>query len=112
VRIYLLRHQGGDMQVIKFDDFKNQGEALFGRDPKDWLFECPNCKAAQSFHDFTDLGITTENTCYLLGVECIGRYDKSKGCTWMLGDAIKIHEVEIINPNGRHQPHFKLVSLS
>ncbi len=97
------------MKIIKYEEFKKQGEALFGPDPREWLFECPSCKTAQTFHDFAKLGITAENVPYLLGHECIGRYDKSKGCLWVVGDVFVLHKIEIDRGREKHEPHFKLV---
>lgn len=55
-----------------------EGKHRFGEDFEDWKFVCPKCGNVASGMEFKALGADI-NVIY---TECIGRYDKNKGCDW------------------------------
>lgn len=60
------------------EQWKDKGEALFGKEPENWKFKCPKCGNVASGQEFKDVG-QGPNSMYC---ECIGRYVKGKGCDW------------------------------
>ena len=60
------------------EEWRTEGERLFGRFIEDWKFKCPRCGNIASGQEFKDAGADT-NSIYC---ECIGRYVKGKGCDW------------------------------
>lgn len=73
------------------EEWKAEGEKLFGKDIKKWKYKCPMCGHIASVQDFLDSGAKdldeAANAAY---VECIGRYTgkgspkkgDSSGCNW------------------------------
>lgn len=45
---------------------------------EDWKFKCPRCGRVNIGKEFRDAGASPEAPYK----ECIGRYDKTKGCDW------------------------------
>lgn len=60
------------------DSWRAEGKRLFGEDFTNWRFKCPHCGRITKGQEFKDLGAPL-NAMYQ---ECIGRYDKSRGCNW------------------------------
>jgi hypothetical protein len=59
-------------------EWLSEGERLFGKNFEDYKFVCPRCKRINTGREFKDAG-AEPNAMYC---ECIGRYDKTKGCDW------------------------------
>lgn len=55
-----------------------EGERLFGPDYTKWRFKCPHCGRVTTGQEFKDAGADTDD----IYNNCIGRFDKSKGCDW------------------------------
>jgi len=72
----------------------------------DILFVCPICKTEQSANQLIEAGVKRDEVPNYIGFSCIGRFDKSKGCNWTLGGLFGIHELEIIDSDGKHHPRF------
>lgn len=59
-------------------DWRSEGVRRFGEHFVNWKFKCPRCGRVNTGQEFKDAG-AEPNSMYC---ECIGRYDKTKGCDW------------------------------
>lgn len=95
------------MQTFQLEDFqklmKEQGVPF-----EDVKFQCPSCKTLQSINDLIKAGAGKDinEVRGYVGFSCIGRFDSKQGCDWTLGGLLKIHECEVVTPDGKHYPHF------
>lgn len=97
------------MEVLSYEEWEKQGNALFGKNKKDWKFVCPQCKTVQSFNDLIEAGVSNEDAQGVIAFSCIGRYNnKEKGCNWTLGGLFRIHELEI-EIEGHKRPTFEFL---
>ena len=64
--------------VITLQEFKAQGEQLYGTDFMNWRFRCPSCKTVLDPNDYRGRAKSPEDAYS----DCIGRYVKDKGCDW------------------------------
>lgn len=93
------------MVTMTLEEWKEKGKKLFGTDDfKQWLFVCPHCGNIQSCKDFEGLVDTPEDYAYF---SCIGRFKKGVGCVWTLGGLFQIHEIEVIDKEGKKHPCFE-----
>lgn len=79
-----------EKKTYTVDEWKAEGEKLFGKDWENWKFKCPSCGNVASGKEFKDAG-QDPNAMYC---ECIGRHVKGKGCDWAaygLFDICNIH---------------------
>jgi len=81
---------------------------LFGPDPKEWRFRCPACRGVQSIAQ-----VLRDNRSFVMDdvkgwiyYSCSGRYTKS-GCDWTLGGLMRIHRLEVVEPDGSVVPVFE-----
>lgn len=87
------------MKKMTIDEWRAEGERLFGSNPYDLKFVCPKCGQVSSGNDFKELGV--EDAVNAMYVDCIGRHTKEKGCNWAayglfgtLGKGIQVGEKE------------------
>jgi len=73
------------------DQWLEEGKNRFGEDFINWKFICPRCGNIASGEDFKKLG-ATPNDIYC---NCIGRYDKNKGCDWAAYGLLDICTVHV-----------------
>lgn len=84
---------------------------------EDVEFICPKCKTIQSAQDLIDAGAgagagaSIDDVEKYLAFSCVGRWTDKKGCDWTLGGLFQIHEMEVITPDGKHHPRFKLAHM-
>lgn len=92
--------------------------------PKPHLaFKCPICATVQSAFDLiaAGAGADFDAVSKYIGFSCIGRFtsagpfDKNrrppaKGCDWTLGGLLSMHELEVINEEGKACPQFELAT--
>lgn len=91
--------------------------------PRDHLaMKCPICKTIQSASDLIAAGAGQDfaGVEKYLGFSCVGRFTKAgghkkwsppgRGCDWTLGGLFQIHELEVITPDGVHNPRFELAT--
>lgn len=102
------------MSIPEFHDaLKAQGVPS----PEDLAFVCPGCRTVQSARDFIAAGAggAFEEVEKYLGFSCVGRFtgaDTPRGvpdgkpCNWTLGGLFKIHELEVIDGDGKRHPRF------
>ena len=79
-----------EKKTYTVDEWKAEGEKLFGKDWENWKFKCPKCGNVASGKEFKDAG-QDPNSTYC---ECIGRHVKGKGCDWAaygLFDICNVH---------------------
>ena len=71
-------------------------------------FRCPRCGTLQCAQDLIDAGAGSnlDDVEKYLAYSCVGRFDSEKGCDWTLGGLLRIHELEVITPDGEHHPRF------
>lgn len=82
-----------------------KAESMFGKDMKQWKFQCPSCKESQSLNEFIDTGVKEPET--KVYFSCIGRFVKGRGCDWTLGGLLQIHQTEVISEEGKPVPVFE-----
>lgn len=78
------------MRTYTADEWRAEGRKRFGRGPESWRFICPKCGRVNAGQEFKDAGAEPS----AMYQECIGRYDKTKGCNWAaygLFDICKVH---------------------
>lgn len=106
------------MTVTEFQDaYRAQADK-----PERIVFKCPACGTLQSGEDFISAGAGKdfESVSADLGFSCIGRFTgkgspsdekgKGHGCNWTLGGLFRIHELEVIDQDGKVYPHFDLAT--
>lgn len=72
------------------DEWKAEGERLFGQDVTKWKYKCPMCGHIAAVQDFIDKGLDGQEAANSAYCECIGRYTgkgspkkgDSSGCNW------------------------------
>lgn len=82
------------------------------------VFCCPMCKTLQTGRELmVALEKPFEEVERYLGFSCIGRFTGAgsarkppDGCNWTLGGLFKLHEFEVVTPDGRGHPRFALAS--
>lgn len=86
------------MKTITLEDWYKEAESKFGKDKKEWRFQCPQCGHVQTMKDFLDNNV--EEAVNKFYFSCLGRWVPSRGCDWTLGGLFQIHKVEVIHPEG------------
>ncbi|MDD5531278.1 MAG: hypothetical protein PHC52_00645 [Syntrophales bacterium] len=89
---------------MTYDEWRDQGNKLFGPDRKKWPFECPSCGYVATAEDYLALGAPLG----AIGFSCIGRFwkDQSKvqgfpakkngrPCNYAGGGLFRINPVEV-----------------
>ena len=94
------------MEIVKQDDWIEDGKKRFGEDMLQWKFKCPKCKTTQTPQDLIDAGVKREDVDKYIGFSCIGRFTESKGCDWSLGGLFRIHTLEV-DIDGHNRPVFE-----
>lgn len=97
------------IHTLTVEEFVARIKAQGHQDAIDATFQCPKCKTLQSLRQLmeaTGLDRQEANRRYL-GFSCIGRFNnKETGCDWTLGGLFKIHELEVVDEEGKRHPHF------
>lgn len=85
--------------------WREKAEPMFGKDIKQWKFQCPVCKQTQSLQEFIDAGVKEPESKFYFS--CIGRFVKGRGCDWTLGGLLQIHKTEVVSEEGKPIPVFE-----
>lgn len=99
------------MKTMTLEEFhaalKDQGTDRI----EDVTFRCPKCQTLQSAQDLIDSGAgkNIDEVEKYLAFSCVGRWSIKKGCDWTLGGLFKIHELEVVTPDGKRHPRFEPV---
>jgi DNA-directed RNA polymerase subunit M/transcription elongation factor TFIIS len=98
---------------LSFEEFKKQGEALYGKDIKDWKYKCVKCGHIQSFNSIKQNWEKQNNTTAkekilekigdMVHFSCEGRINNNIGCDWSLGGFLQIHKKTVINGDEKHR---------
>lgn len=83
---------GGNMRVLKYEDWTKELNDKHGHDPAQWKFKCPSCGHVQCGADFEAIGKDRGNASF----NCIGRFKKDIGCDWSLGGLLQIHSTVVV----------------
>jgi len=99
--------QGSDM-AMTHDEWKAEGERLFGADVLKWRFVCPVCHYEASAADYKAAGAPTS----AIGFSCVGRWlpkdrvrqsfgGKGLGpCDYAGGGLFRLNPVKVTMPDG------------
>lgn len=79
-------------KIVLYEDWKNELESRFGKNPNKWAFVCPSCGHIQTKEDFIAAGKEDGSPYY----NCIGRYKSGVGCDWTLGGLLSIHTTSVL----------------
>lgn len=73
------------------EEWRAEGERLFGKDFTKYRFKCPKCGNIATGQEFKDAGATPDQmaTC------CIGRFVDGKGCDWAAFGLFDICDVHV-----------------
>lgn len=105
------------MKTMKLEEFQSALKAQ-GVDRQDAAFICPLCKTVQSMRDFVAAGLSQDDAEKHVGFSCVGRKTGAgaprkkpdgKPCNWSLGGLLRLHDLEVIAPDGTH-PFFEIAS--
>ena len=107
---------------IDVKDWMAEGKALFGDEPLDWKFVCPNCGHIQTMRDFLELreaGIY-KKTLQQAYYSCIGRFDtrikekdvgtildRKSPCNYTLGGLFPFCKTVVIDEEGKENLVFE-----
>ncbi len=112
------------VKKIGIADWMAEGSKLFGTDPRDWRFVCPNCNHVQTIGDFIELrraGIDIKDA-QVATYSCIGRYDtriprteigtlgdrnKKQPCDYTLGGVFHFVRTIVVDGEGNEHPVFE-----
>ena len=106
------------MIIMTFDEVRAAFNAQ-GVHPADYAWVCPVCKTVQSARDFAAAGVSADEANSQVGFSCIGRWRLGwvgwerafgQGCDWTLGGQLQIHELEIVDEDGRKHPYFAIAT--
>ena len=89
---------------------------------EDFAFKCPICNTVQSGQTLLNAGAapTWDEVERFVGFSCVGRFTDAgpykkrnkpgRGCDWTLGGFFKLHELEVVDADGKAHPRFVLAS--
>jgi hypothetical protein len=108
------------MKSMTLEEFRAALRAQ-GVDRLHYAFKCPACGTVQSADDLIAAGAGSnfEEVYQYLGFSCVGRFTGAdsprkepdgKPCNWTLGGFFKLHNLEVVTPDGKHHPHFEPAS--
>ncbi|WP_172565552.1 VVA0879 family protein [Vibrio navarrensis] len=94
--------------TLTIEEFQARIKAQGHKDAIDVTFQCPKCKTLQSLRQLMEAtGLDRQEAGRYLGFSCIGRFNnKEIGCDWTLGGLFQIHELEVVDEEGKRHPHF------
>lgn len=85
---------------------------------------CPACGTVQSMASLVSAGATVEQAERSIGFSCEGRFTGAgawpakpsseraavRGCDWTLGGLFRIHQLEVLTPDGEAHPRFEVAT--
>jgi hypothetical protein len=77
---------------------------------RDYAFRCANCGTVQSMNSLVAAGVSKDKVDLYIAFSCEGRWNKARGCDWTLGGLFKIHNLEVITPDGERHPRFEIAT--
>lgn len=106
------------MRTITLEEFQMELKAQGVSGIEHCAFVCPIC----SGHDLiiAGAGKTFNEIERFLAFSCVGRFTNAGshhpgtppggGCDWTLGGLFKVHELEVVTPDGEKHPRFELAT--
>lgn len=105
---------------MSLDDFHAACKKQAARS-EEIVFVCPMCKRPQSAFDLIEAGAgkSLDDVEKYLGFSCVGRWTGAKlprkkpdgkSCDWTLGGLFQFHEFEVVTPDGKLHPRFRLAT--
>ncbi len=105
------------MEKLTIAEFHSELKAQGVDRRKDIAFVCPICKTVQSIQSLINAGVRDQdNAEHFIAFSCVGRLTGAgphkkgtppgKGCDWTLGGLFQLHELVVIDENGREHPRF------
>jgi hypothetical protein len=103
-----------ERRSISLAEFQAELKAQ-GVDRLDLAFKCPLCKTIQSMRSFIRGGSPAEAAEKSIGFSCLGRITGAgsprkepdgEPCNWSLGGLLRLHDLEVIDDDGKAHPHF------
>ncbi|MBN9034247.1 MAG: hypothetical protein J0I23_31175 [Rhizobiales bacterium] len=105
------------MKKLTIAEFQSELKAQGVDRREDMAVVCPICKTVQSMQSLINAGAKDQDHAErLTGFSCVGRFTGAgphkkgtppgKGCDWTLGGLFRLHEMVVIDENGREHPHF------
>lgn len=90
------------MIVVKESDWRRIGQKYY-LDVKDFEFICPVCKHKQSVNSImkNNSNLTEKEVRDFITCECEGRHTENKGCDWCLYGLFQVHNLEILQEDGK-----------
>ena len=109
------------MRTLTVDEFHSELKAQGVIRHEDFALVCPRCKTVQSGQSLIDAGAGAnfEEVEKYLGFSCVGRFTDAgearrnpdgKPCNWTLGGLFKLHELEVVTPDGKSHPRFEVAT--
>lgn len=109
------------MRQITVEEFHGELRAQGVSGPEHLAFRCPRCRTIQSARDLivAGAGADFEAVERVLAFSCVGRWTGAgpartapdgMPCDWTLGGLFRLHELEVVTPEGERCPRFEPVS--
>lgn len=106
------------MKTMTLEDFRAALKAQGVSDRTHYAFTCPACGTVQSAADLiaAGAGSSFDDVEQYVGFSCVGRFTGAgsprkeadgKPCNWTLGGLFKLHDLEVVTPDGKRHPHFQ-----
>lgn len=109
------------IECIDVSEFHRRIKAQGVSGRKHIAFICPMCRTVQSGASLIKAaaGNSMPEVERYLGFSCVGRFldaasprkePDGKPCNWTLGGLLRLHNLEIVDADGKHHPHFEVAS--
>ncbi len=97
------------MRKITFNEWIARGEELYGADRTQWEFRCVACGNVQSIQSVIkrNQSLSFDDIQDWIFFACECRYTKGVGCDWSLCGLFRIHQLEVITPDGEELVAFE-----
>lgn len=107
------------METIQLAEFRSRIKSQGVSDRTHSAFKCPMCKTVQSMMSFRAAGADAETAEKMIGFSCVGRVSDAgrprekpdgKPCNWTLGGLFRLHDLEVIDEEGKLHPFFEVAN--
>lgn len=106
-------------EIIDLNEFRRRLKEQGVSDRRHAAFICPLCKIPQSIQSFIAIGCSEETAERQIGFSCIGRQagapaprkePDGQPCNWTLGGLLRLHELEVVDGEGKAHPYFEIAT--
>lgn len=106
------------MKTMTVEEFQSALKAQGVKSHEYAALVCPMCGTVQNSKDLIAAGAgkTFDEVERFLGWSCVGRWTKAgsprkkpdgKPCNWTLGGLFRLHNLEVVTPDGERHPRFE-----